>query len=132
MSISVNGRCKLKRVLLAWLPPLAYAALIFVVSHHPVPERIQSILPWDKLIHFVEYFILGFLVQRALGRESLPFLALAIALSAGYGALDEFHQSFIPGRFASAGDIVADAVGAMAGAVAAYHFYKKKKKGTQP
>jgi VanZ family protein len=41
--------------------------------------------------------------------------ALAAVL---YGLSDEVHQSFIPGRDASVGDVVADALGALLGAAA--------------
>jgi VanZ family protein len=38
-----------------------------------------------------------------------------LLIGVGYGALDEWHQSFVPGRELSAGDWVADSTGVMLG-----------------
>ncbi|MDI1321017.1 MAG: VanZ family protein, partial [bacterium] len=37
---------------------------------------------------------------------------LALLLAAVYAATDEFHQSFVPGRTASLGDVLIDITGA--------------------
>ena len=42
----------------------------------------------------------------------------AALLAVLYGLGDEVHQSFVPGRDASVGDVVADAAGALLGAAA--------------
>jgi VanZ family protein len=39
-------------------------------------------------------------------------------LSTAYGATDEAHQYFVPGRHADVADLAADALGALAAAVA--------------
>jgi len=39
----------------------------------------------------------------------------AFAITAGYGVLDELHQSFVPGRYASVADVLLDLAGAMLG-----------------
>jgi VanZ family protein len=76
----------------------------------------------DKTAHLCEYAVLGFLLARAL-RRSRPSLgggavvALAALLGAAYGASDEFHQSFVPERTASLGDLAADGTGALLGAL---------------
>ena len=41
--------------------------------------------------------------------------ASAFAITSAYGAFDEWHQSFIPGRYASLVDILLDLVGALLG-----------------
>jgi VanZ family protein len=77
---------------------------------------------WDKLAHGVAYALLVVLLGRALHgapRGVPPRLAVVAALLAvAYGAFDEVHQSFVPGRTASWLDLVADAVGASLGAAA--------------
>lgn len=72
----------------------------------------------DKLAHLAAYALLGALVLRAanggLGRPVSPGAALfSFLLSTAYGASDEWHQSFVPGRVASLEDLLADALGAL-------------------
>ncbi len=87
-----------------------YMALIFFLSS--LPGSAAGIPPpWDKLAHALEYGGLGFLLGRGLGRP-LPAAVLAVL----YGLSDELHQRYVPGREASAGDLLADAVGALIGA----------------
>ena len=45
-------------------------------------------------------------------------LALILGVPLLYGIVDEWHQSFVPGRDASLRDVVADAVGAAVGIAA--------------
>lgn len=103
---------------------LLWAAVIFVVSGSPNPFPFvpKGLLTQDKLIHAAVYALLALLVRLALAGTRLaagPALLLAFGLASAYGVSDEFHQSFVPNRDASAGDLVADAVGALAGAAAA-------------
>lgn len=67
--------------------------------------------PWDKAAHFLAYLVLGLLLRLGLGRFSPAFL-----LAAFYGVVDEAHQSLVPGREAFGLDLVADFLGAYAGA----------------
>jgi len=85
-------------------------AAIFALSSLPGSE-VGIPPPWDKLAHFTEYALLGFLLGRGTGNVPVAF-----ALSALYGVSDEVHQSFVPGREASALDWLADAAGALIGA----------------
>lgn len=71
----------------------------------------------SKLAHVVMYGGLAFLVLRAVkwgdaarGATWLPY-SLAFAASAILAVLDEWHQSFVPGRRASASDLLLDLVG---------------------
>lgn len=71
-----------------------------------------------KLAHFLEYMCVGLLsyslvvVWHRPGKLGGLAVILQIVLSAG---LDEFHQSFIPGRYASLKDVVIDTAGGIAG-----------------
>ncbi len=47
----------------------------------------------------------------------LAWALLAIVLVAGYASLDEFHQSFVPGRTAAVGDVLIDTSGGVAAQV---------------
>jgi VanZ family protein len=113
-----------RRILLAWLPALLYMALIWQLSSMPITLPMASLPFRDKLAHIVEYAMLGLLAANAV-RGTWPALSLPKALFAAalltstWGYLDEVHQAFVPGRHASAFDLLADVVGAVLG-VAAY------------
>lgn len=104
-----------------WLPVVAYAGLIFYLSSlpHPTEELPSWFGPFnDKLIHVVEYGVLGILLYRALRWASGAWFAthawwLASLGAVLYGVTDEIHQSFVPPREADHLDVVADAVGAL-------------------
>jgi len=81
---------------------------------------------WDKPAHFLEYALLGYFLARGLGGKRAVLLGFVLVI--GYGALDEFHQSFVQGRESSGLDLLADAVGAMAGSLLA-HFPPGGRKG---
>jgi VanZ family protein len=79
----------------------------------------------DKLAHFGAYAVLGLLVARALPpRGRLPWLAFL--LGSLYGASDEFHQHFVPGRSVDVFDWVADSLGVIAGA-SIYRFWWSRR-----
>lgn len=118
-----NGRCSSPRC--AWALAAGWAALIFIASSIPGSALAAGpVVGFDKVVHALEYGVLGALTTRAL--MIAPGLAPALAalcgaaLAALYGVSDEWHQSFVPGRFASGGDLVADAVGAAAGAAVVF------------
>jgi len=107
------------------MPVCAYAGLIFYVSSQPHPEDDlpSFVLSFsDKVLHVVEYAVLGGLCYRALrwgtneswGHRALP---LAVLFASLYGISDEIHQSFVPFRDSSWLDWVADTIGAAIGAV---------------
>lgn len=78
---------------------------------------------WDKLIHFLAYGLFGVLCLRAFhgGMNRLRWYSsvLAMTLTIGFGFIDEWHQSMVPGRYSSLPDWIADALGAL-GAVAIF------------
>ncbi len=107
----------------AWIPVVLYAALIIGASSIPSDRMpLPELWSYDKLLHAVEYFVLGALVARAfaIGPPRLsPVVAFAVAVIAGaaFGGLDELYQSTTPGRAATVWDALADAVGASIGAL---------------
>lgn len=100
-----------------WLPALAWAAGIFVLSSQSwVPGPPDGLT--DKHGHAVLYGVLALACVHGLvagrwrslrGRTVLAAVALAVA----YGFSDEWHQSFVPGRTADLADVLADATGAV-------------------
>ncbi len=104
-----------------WLPVLVCAALIFVASSFTrIPLVGNRLFRYDKVAHLVEYAVMGGLLLRALrGAGALRGLLVALALAWGlvtlFGASDELHQHFVPGRHGDPFDLIADAVGALTG-----------------
>jgi len=101
-----------------WLPVVVWAGLIFTLSSLSIPGAATRIFHYqDKLIHFLEFGVLGILLARAVyhsgsgsrGRYWACILAVAL-----YGGLDEIHQLFVPGRSVELGDFAADCIGAFA------------------
>jgi VanZ family protein len=103
------------------LPAIIYAILIFVGSAlHQVPAPDLGITWFDKVEHFSEYFIFVLLTIRALKYTPITLkgkslYALAIILCILYGASDEFHQLYVPGREADFADLLADSIGTIIG-----------------
>ena len=73
-------------------------------------------------VHVAAYAGLAVLTARATGgglRDvSLRAVLAAIVISSLYGVSDEYHQSFVPGRRFDVLDMLADAIGSVAGASA--------------
>lgn len=69
-----------------------------------------------KVAHFSEYAVLGILAARAFVASANDFIQrhqfqVALLLIVSYALLDEFHQSFVPGRTASIYDSAIDVAG---------------------
>jgi len=100
------------------VPMLAVMGTIFFLSHQPdYFVKLPDIFSFDKLLHAVAYGVLAatvlFAAPTELRKKSPSFTAvLAMIICLLYGISDEFHQSFIPGRYASIWDVAADLLGA--------------------
>ncbi len=98
-----------------WTPPLLYMALIYGLSAQPNPLPEVTTRVWDKLLHAVEYAVLACLFYRALAGEMIDPVRtaiLAVFLTSGYAAIDEYHQMFVPMRNSDIRDWMADSLGA--------------------
>lgn len=131
---------KVPRLVSKWMPVIAWMLLIFAGSSDALSAEhtsrfIVPFLRWldpqisiaaivaihailRKLGHFSEYAILAALLWRGLRGTFTAvtgsLLALATFLiAAGFAASDEFHQSFVPSRTASARDVAIDCLGAL-------------------
>ena len=93
-------------------------ALILTLSSLPAQTLPKTwLLNWDKLIHLIEYFILGILAMKSVKKVNLNTVILVIIFGLLFGSIDEFLQSFISGRFSSALDVLADTIGTAIGAL---------------
>lgn len=104
-----------------WAPAVAYMGLIFLLSSmHLRAPAIEDVPFQDKGAHFLEYLVLGFLCAYATrhtwpSRAAIRTHALAFFLATAWGFSDELHQAFVPGRSADLADVLADALGSLAG-----------------
>lgn len=101
-----------------WAYPLVLATAIIVASGRGQVAA-PDIVNIDKLAHFGVFGLLATLVLRAPG---LSRAWIAVVMVSLFGAVDEFRQSFTPGRFVEVADWLADSLGALI-AVAAYRFW---------
>ncbi|MDP6462253.1 MAG: VanZ family protein [Gemmatimonadota bacterium] len=110
-----------------WLPPLLWAAVILGASSvQDLRTTHEGIAIRDKLAHFGEYFVFGWLLSGTFDRQAwTPRRAFAWTLFFGalMGALDEFYQGFVPGRQQDPFDFLADTLGAAAG----WYFSREEK-----
>jgi VanZ family protein len=99
-----------------WLPPFLLMGIIFLFSAQPSLDSGLGAIDFvgRKLIHFAEYGLLCFLWWRLLRTGADPGRAALVAflLSSLFAASDEFHQSFVEGRSATAVDWAIDSAGA--------------------
>ncbi len=109
-----------------WLAPLAWAALLFFLSSQPkLPEPPLVFEGIDKLEHAIAYGVLAALVVWAQGAATSRTLVIGVALTSLYGASDEVHQMFVPGRSPDVVDWIADTAGAC-GAVVLAAWWRKR------
>jgi VanZ family protein len=102
-----------------WLAVAAWVLVIETLTSWPSPPSFGAPHGSDKVVHFTMYAALGFLALRAawVGGSSLRWRRLLVvaACVSLWGALDEWHQQFIPSRSMELGDWIADSIGAIAG-----------------
>lgn len=102
-----------------YLPLISVMGTIFFLSHQPGDTIVLLDVPnIDKLLHSLVYGVLAastlYAVPERIVRQ-YPWRTgvLVVLFCLAYGLSDEFHQSFIPGRFPSVWDIAADTMGAI-------------------
>jgi len=130
-------RSQLRRWLWALGPVALYAgAIVLLSAQSELPSvgwlwklrylysqsPLGGLFGFDKIQHFLEYAVFGFLIARAVQilsdpkRRSVRIWLVATLLGAAFGATDELHQYFVPHRDSSVGDLVADTLGTAFGA----------------
>ena len=104
---------------LAWWGGAFVAWMAFIALSSHLPGDVVGQLPFakaDKVAHIVFYFVLGVIGAGAIARLQphwpRPLLASsALVVGALFGAADEYHQSFVPGRQPSMEDWLTDLLG---------------------
>lgn len=86
------------------LGAIIFVVLLFWGGNQPEAAGLFQ-PPWDKMVHFMAFGILAFMLWIGFeGRWPL----LIILLVGCVGALDEWRQTFLPGRTMSLGDFAMD------------------------
>jgi len=105
----------------SWLPAILWMALIFGLSSIPGSSIPKVPIPRiTNIAHAIEYSILGILLLRGFTKSfpEKPLFILAL-LAAGtailFGLSDEWHQTFVAGRFCELEDLIVDAISAALG-----------------
>jgi VanZ family protein len=112
----------MKKFLWRWLPVVGWMAVIFIGSSvGSVPQvggrTVDGVI--HRAAHLVEFGILGWLVARVVahGRPiTRRELIIALLVTAVYGASDEVHQRFTPGRNSDLVTVLWDVGGGLIGA----------------
>ena len=107
--------------------------VIFFLSSQPGDSlNLPDIPDLDKGLHSIAYGVLAFSALFAVPEQKYQahpyWISLLVVLFCLlYGISDEFHQSFVPGRFLSVLDMVADTIGAV---VVVWIWYRIKTQGS--
>lgn len=108
--------------------------VVTVTSHTSHKEKKDTIIqkwikPVRKGAHTLEYLILGILTYLVL--ETFPIknkklFWISFLCCVLYASIDEFHQSFVPGRLCSIWDVCIDSFGSMIGIIIIRIILKKE------
>ena len=123
MNVPVAGRLIVTLVLM-----VAIVTLSVVPGR---PERGDSTFVWllsttpaplQKLLHIVAYAVLALLWMWTLETINSIRLrvALAFAVTTAMGAVLEWYQTSLPGRYGTLTDVILNVVGSIAGLIAAF------------
>lgn len=121
------------RVYTVYLPLAAYWIFIFTATSVSV-DTLPTPRVSDKLLHFGAFAVLGFLLDLAARVQkknvwiSANHFVFTYVVILFYGAFDEIHQYFIPGRMADYMDWLADMAGAAFGVFSLHIFFLLDKR----
>jgi VanZ family protein len=105
----------------AWI--IWFVSLWFLSSGNPAPKDLPAIPHLDKIAHFGFFFggaglFCAWLQHSFPKLTSIQSLWITTLIGAIVGIIDEYHQSFTPGRTGNdVGDWIADLLGSAAGAL---------------
>jgi len=103
------------------MPAIIYFLIIFYlssISSPPVPSSLS-----DDILHIIEFFLLFILIYRAFNnglfaKMEIKNFIYSLIFPLFYSGLDEYHQSFVPGRDSSLKDVRNDIIGIFLAAIA--------------
>jgi VanZ family protein len=101
---------------------LIYWPTLFVLAHIPIPQLVRKAGVSDKIIHFVAYLVLVFLLwfvispgRKVNWRRTTAWWVFFGAVC--YGIFDELMQGVVAGRSCDAMDFLADLAGVLTGLI---------------
>jgi hypothetical protein len=115
-----------------WGVTLVFAALVIALSITPGVARpgdnafvwliVSTPAPLQKLMHVVVYATLALLWMWTLASvESRAVrITLVMLITVGLGAILEWHQTRVPGRFGTVFDVLLNIIGTLIGIIAAF------------
>jgi len=111
------GKINFKKRILSSLPVILWMILIFFLSSKEnLPDLNKFILNFDKIAHFIVYFVLGiflqvfFIINFDLKRKQFYYIFI-IAAGFTFALGDEYHQIFVPNREPDLYDLIFDFLG---------------------
>ena len=126
--------------MIRWLEKNRYIAIIFTflialeifyISSIPGYQITRPGIGIDITIlyHFIVFFLLSFFLLTSIKgthKIKVKHIIIVLSISIAYALLDEFHQMFVPLRYADLFDILTDAAGIFL-AILLYVFVDKEK-----
>lgn len=101
---------------------LIYWPAIFVLAHVPIPQLVRKAGVSDKILHFIAYLVLVFLLWSAISpdmkvnwRRAAAWWVLLVTV--WYGVIDELLQGVVAGRSCDVMDFFADLAGVTTGLI---------------
>ena len=88
--------------------------LILITIGSSIPGKNMpalNIFRFDKILHLMEYFILGYLLMNVFRDKTDYPKLLTLFIGFMYGVSDEIYQFTVIGRFPSSFDVFADTLG---------------------
>lgn len=118
-----------------WLPVLVWMGVIFIGSSIGDVPRVGGKVTdgiVHRAVHIAEFAVLGALLLRAISQNE-PMtkreVFITLVVVAVYGASDEFHQRFTPGRSSEAISVLFDVAGGASGAWL-YRWWNRQRRAT--
>ena len=130
-TLIARGNQKMKRILRK-IPAIFVMITLFMLSTLPGNDPFLNLVHFsDKIKHFIAYFILGitfciWIPNKNWFAKPLTYSILVVSLCTLFGASDEYHQTFVPGRSGNLYDLVADFAGGIVAVLAYFSFIKIK------
>jgi len=128
---TARGYAAAVRTSLAWVPAIAIAVLIFILSGIPGLHATHGVveLVLRKGAHLTIFASLAVAIAHALGRHGLEGrrrVGVALIITVLYAVSDEIHQGFVATRDGNPIDVAIDAVGAAVGLALAAAWLRRR------